>query len=223
MHPASTNPSRGRTFYSLKNRRPVGGGLEVTRGYFQSIRPTFDKLLINIDIATGVTYRAGALIDMYLEFLALRPPVNISSSLGTALSDYNRLKAQRFSTGVSVLAKSPNGDERSYGIYKLTKQGADTLRFQRDGVSNTVASYFAQSNRPLRFPKVICIEVRYATVASIILLMICIDETRHVHSPRVLHCSAWAGGTLRGGSRHSTQGCRICHAITVATVVGNQG
>ncbi|KAF8911853.1 argonaute-like protein [Mucidula mucida] len=163
MHPASTNPSRGRTFYSLKNRRPVGGGLEVTRGYFQSIRPTFDKLLINIDIATGVTYRAGALIDMYLEFLALRPPINISSSLGTALSDYNRLKAQRFSTGVSVLAKSPNGDERSYGIYKLTKQGADTLRFQRDGVSNTVASYFAQSNRPLRFPKVICIETKRGT------------------------------------------------------------
>ncbi|KAF9036079.1 Piwi-domain-containing protein [Hymenopellis radicata] len=160
MQPASTHPSRGRTFYSLKHRVDVGGGLEAIKGFFQSIRPTFDRLIINIDIATGVTYRAGPLLDLFLSFLGAKKPFHVASIFGPALSEHNRLRLQRFSTGLGVLARSPNGDERSYGIYKLTKEGANTLEFERDGVSSTVAGYFAQSNRPLRFPNVICIQTR---------------------------------------------------------------
>jgi eukaryotic translation initiation factor 2C len=69
MGPSQKFPSRGRSFFTDRETWDIGGGYILWRGYFQSVRPAINRMLVNIDIATGVMYKPGALMDLALEFL----------------------------------------------------------------------------------------------------------------------------------------------------------
>ena len=43
-----------RSFFTDGGARNIGGGLVLWRGYFQSIRPAVGRMLINVNISTGV-------------------------------------------------------------------------------------------------------------------------------------------------------------------------
>ncbi|CAE6444858.1 unnamed protein product, partial [Rhizoctonia solani] len=53
MDPILRYPFNARSFFTDKEVRPIGGGIELWRGYFQSVRPGLASMLINIDISTG--------------------------------------------------------------------------------------------------------------------------------------------------------------------------
>lgn len=164
MAPARTYPSRGRSIYSLNGSRPIGQGLEAVRGYFQSIRPTFDRVIINIDISTGVMYRKGPLIDLCLDFFGAPAKSNPSQFLAAtgnrAMPAQQRLLLQRFLSGVQVTAKTASGQWQEYTIHKLTDRSAKDLIFKdKDGKTVSVAQYFQKANQPVRFVDLICIEV----------------------------------------------------------------
>ncbi|KAG8679864.1 hypothetical protein FRC09_018657, partial [Ceratobasidium sp. 395] len=52
MQPIMQYPHNSRSFFTDKEVWRIGGGMELWRGYFQSVRPGLQSMLINIDIST---------------------------------------------------------------------------------------------------------------------------------------------------------------------------
>jgi len=156
MGPNLQFPFNSRSFFTDEGRRPIGGGLELWRGYFQSIRPAQAKMYLNVDIATGIMFKQGPLIQLCLEYLNDKEPRRLSR-----LNDRDRISLQRFITNLRVVT-SHGGRTQTRAIKKLTPQGANAVMFTpRDGgPSQSVADYFRRElNKPLKFPELICIEV----------------------------------------------------------------
>lgn len=165
MDPNEKFPFNVRSFFTDREIKNIGGGIVLWRGYFQSVRPAIGRMVINIDISTGMMYKPGPLIDMALEFFNRnRNEPNILSPAG-GLPDRERLRLQRFLVGVRVLTPHTDATRPPIArvIKKLSSAGADQLSFTMRGPSGatmTVANYFrTQANRPLRFPKLLCVEV----------------------------------------------------------------
>ncbi|KAG6899902.1 hypothetical protein C0993_005481, partial [Termitomyces sp. T159_Od127] len=161
MDPSEKYPFNVRSFFTDKETKNIGMGIVLWRGFFQSVRPGIGRMLINVDISTGMMYRPGNLIDLCLEFFGRQNPNILAPSQG--LPDRERLRLQRFLMGVKVVTphtagSRPNAPPRV--IKKLSSAGANALSFDMDGRKITVADYFrSRENRPLRFPANICVEV----------------------------------------------------------------
>ncbi|KAK7689674.1 hypothetical protein QCA50_007469 [Cerrena zonata] len=159
MEPTIRYPFNVRSFFTKDERQDIGGGLELWRGYFQSVRPAIGKMVINLDISTGVMYRAGPLIELCLQFLGKDKAAVLSPTQG--FPERERLRLQRFVSGLRIT--SPFGPQagRPRGIRKLTAAGASALSFTpRDGPATTVARFFQQTyNRQVRYPNIVCAEL----------------------------------------------------------------
>ncbi|KAJ7500499.1 argonaute-like protein [Mycena galericulata] len=166
MDPSQRFPIKGRSFFTPTETKAIGSGLVLWRGYFQSIRPALGRMLINVDISTGVMYQPGPLIDVCMSFLGIRDPRMLSARM----PDRQRLLLQRFIAGIRVqtrdaaaaAAGAVAGPPRPPRVVrKLSKEGADGVTFvMRGGGSMTVADYFRRiSGRALQFPNLLCVEV----------------------------------------------------------------
>ncbi|KAJ7283579.1 argonaute-like protein [Mycena rebaudengoi] len=163
MEPTMKYPFNVRSFFTNQETKNIGSGLELWRGYFQSIRPAMGKMLINVDISTGTMYKHGPLLALCLEYVGKRDPNALSPKRG--FPDRERLRLQRFISGIRVLTNhaGPGGEVQQTPrvIKKLSTAGASSLTFQmREGQTMTVSDYFQNTqNKPLQFPDVICCEV----------------------------------------------------------------
>lgn len=159
MMPMQTYPFNSRTFFTEVGKKPLKGGVELWRGYFQSVRPAIERILINIDISTGLMYQGGPLIHVALAFLGGGTNPHTLASL----SPTDRLKLQRFLIGVRIETKLtgfPKGPTITRTIKGLTDVGAHEKRFiTHDGSTITVAEYCARQNQPLQYPRLLCVEV----------------------------------------------------------------
>ncbi|KAJ2928490.1 hypothetical protein H1R20_g8598, partial [Candolleomyces eurysporus] len=160
MEPNLNFPFNTRSFFVEQlERRDIGGGIELWRGLFQSLRPGISRMFVNVDIATGIMYKRGPLIGLCLE--ALDRPGGDPNLLAPAsgLPDHARIKLQRFITGLQVTVDKTTGNKKRV-IRSLSKQGADQITFDHNGATMTVARYFQQKlGRPLQYPRVLCAEI----------------------------------------------------------------
>jgi len=161
MDPSEKLPFNVRSFFTSKETKELGGGIVLWRGYFQSIRPGIGRMLVNVDISTGMMYKPGQLIQLCLDFLGQRDPRMLSPARG--MPDRERLRLQRFLSGLKVLTPHTAGARAPIPrvIKKLSTAGASGTSFTlRDGGQITVAQYFqSQANRPLQYPDLLCVEV----------------------------------------------------------------
>ncbi|KAJ7932831.1 argonaute-like protein [Mycena leptocephala] len=158
MGPSQEYPTKGRSFFTPGETRNIGGGLILWRGYFQSIRPAIGRMLINVDISTGVMYQAGPLIDLCLAFVGRNNP----GLLTRQMPDRERVALGRFITGIRVQTQdSASNAVRARVVRRLTKEGANESSFtMRSGRILTVAQYYQETRgRPLQFPALLCVEV----------------------------------------------------------------
>jgi eukaryotic translation initiation factor 2C len=158
MGPSQEYPTKGRSFFTPGETRNIGGGLILWRGYFQSIRPAIGRMLINVDISTGVMYQAGPLIDLCLAFVGRNNPALLTRQM----PDRERVALGRFITGIRVQTQdSASNAVRARVVRRLTKEGANESSFtMRSGRILTVAQYYQETRgRPLQFPALLCVEV----------------------------------------------------------------
>lgn len=166
MEPSLKYPFNVRSFFTDQETKDIGSGMILWRGYFQSVRPAVGRMLINIDISTGVMYKSGPLIDLCLDFLG-KPgnPAFLSPQRG--LPERERHRLGRFLTNIRIITANPKTGQanvRAHNprvIKRLSTQSAKDLRFtMSDGKTQTVADYFRTAySRPLRFPDLLCVEV----------------------------------------------------------------
>lgn len=152
-----------RSFFTDRETKDIGGGLVLWRGYFQSIRPAVGRMLINVDISTGVMYKGGPLLELCKEFIGRPDPNALAPRRG--FPDRERVKLQRFLTGVRIFTRNPEtgviDKRRARIVKKLSAAGANDLTFSlREGGQITVAQYFQRTyRRPLAYRDLPCVEV----------------------------------------------------------------
>lgn len=170
------------------------GGLEIWRGYFQSVRPGIERLTINVDITSAVMFQAGPLLALCLKFLNRGDnPSLLDPRRG--LPDRERIRLQRFLAGLRILVKRAGATtERPMvrSIRKLSSAGADNLTFTtREGVSLTVAEHFRRNGEQLKYPSLICVEVSvFHSLGPCV--DICSDRFGCPDTRRDVHCSQGA-------------------------------
>ncbi|KAL2917525.1 hypothetical protein HK105_202806 [Polyrhizophydium stewartii] len=141
----------GSNFFTPEGRVPLTGGLEVWRGFHQSVRAMMaGHLGINVDVASTV-FRKGeiSVIDYALEVLGVGSP----DELMRLPRLYERLNAEL--KGVNVVTIHRGDQRQRFKISKLSRESARDFVFDsKDGSGKkSVEQYFARDlNVKLRFP-----------------------------------------------------------------------
>ncbi|KAJ7664974.1 ribonuclease H-like domain-containing protein [Mycena rosella] len=141
-------------FYVPSLAKPIGLGVVLCRGFFQSLRPAPYRLLVNVDIHTRAVYLPGPLVDLAREYIE-------THNLRTAPEHKWRRLAQ-FITGIRVEWPVNGSGHMVRTVKGLSKHGANRESFTRrgDGRTQTIAQYFNEVlNRPLRHPDLPCVQV----------------------------------------------------------------
>lgn len=131
-------------------------GLQLWQGYFQSVRPAGDSIMINIDITTGVVFEGGRLIDLCLKHLRANDIKALVPRPNGMLHDRDRYGLQHFTHGLHIQTTIEQHNPRV--VRKFTEFGANKITHKDTG--KTVAQYFHEIiGRRLQYPDIICVEV----------------------------------------------------------------
>lgn len=151
----SRYPTNSKSFFVPSQRRDIGGGVELWRGYFQSVRPAANRLLVNVDVTTAMMYKSGPLLDVCLSFFDARDPRALMPRHGLTPRKLRALS--NFLLNLPVRATHNN---RSRTIKGVSAAGARDLTFDFNGQQTSITAYYQiQENRTLTFPDVICAKV----------------------------------------------------------------
>jgi eukaryotic translation initiation factor 2C len=161
MAPSMRYPSNARSFFTDQETLTIPGGVVLWRGYFQSVRPAINRVLININISTGAMYQPGNLISLCLDFLGRSGQPHALTA--GRLPDRERVRLQNFLKGIKITTPyRTHNPNRQRLVKRLTRESARHRTFDiEDGHTMTVNHYFHnQLNIRLQFPDLICVEVR---------------------------------------------------------------
>lgn len=162
MEPNLRFPFNVRSFFTPEGSRKIGGGIELWRGFFQSIRPGPGRLFLNLDIATCMMYRPGPLIELCLDFFERMDLMrgNFAQFLSpNGMNERDRIRLQKFLTNLRVTVPATTRDKKR-PIRKISDRSASQITFEFQGQNITVARYFQQMGHQIRYPNMFCVEVR---------------------------------------------------------------
>ncbi|KAG2133863.1 ribonuclease H-like domain-containing protein [Suillus cothurnatus] len=142
-------PNNTRAFFTKDaGIQPLGGGLELWRGYFQSVRPTIGKVLVNIDVSTAVMFKQDSFENAALAVLKQNDVRALD--LRPDSPQFRQLKS--FFKGISVTLVHRKGVKKIRGLVP----NAGNFQFE----NTTVKDYFKKAwDRTLRYPNIIGIQV----------------------------------------------------------------
>ncbi|CAG8604515.1 4978_t:CDS:10 [Ambispora leptoticha] len=150
----------GRSFYTPEGSQALYGGVEVWQGYYQSVRPTQNKMMINIDLSATAFYESGNLVQMVVKLLGKRS----ADDLRRGIQDRDRVKIEKSlkNLKIKVTHRGEAVAKRRFKITKLTPKSAAETKFDQgeNGVTD-VASYFNKQYRiRLNHPYLPCVTVK---------------------------------------------------------------
>ncbi|KAG8691676.1 hypothetical protein FRC09_011559, partial [Ceratobasidium sp. 395] len=140
--------------------KDLGKGLMLYRGFFQSVRPAVDRMLVNIDVATGIVFREGTVLDFTMAYLGLRDARQASE-----LSDNQRISLTRILKGIHVVptgGRPPKSgkQQKPKAIKSIDARGAASFMFDRNGTQMSVQQHMEEQHGfRLQYPNVPCVVV----------------------------------------------------------------
>ncbi|PPQ67563.1 hypothetical protein CVT24_002843, partial [Panaeolus cyanescens] len=151
--PNMHHTNNGRAYFPLRDLRDIrdiGYGLQLTRGIFQSVRPSDLKaLVLQLDTCTAAVYKHGDLRDISLGYLGslegerggrhARGPANIRQL--STLSEGEFRSLERFLKKVRVTYKIPGGQPKTKIIHGLVRKAGE-YTFMKDDREITVAEHY---------------------------------------------------------------------------------
>ncbi|RGB43667.1 Piwi domain-containing protein [Rhizophagus diaphanus] len=158
--PSTTFNSVGRIFYTNQDSRPLSGGVKALQGYFQSIRPTPKKMMINIDLHATAFYESDSLVQLVVKILNKRSVDDLRR-----IHDSDRTNLEKCLKNLKIYAThDENALNRRFRIFKVTNTSASNTIFDDNGNQTDVASYFQRTyNIQLLYPFFPCIVIRSGT------------------------------------------------------------
>lgn len=146
-------------FFSRAEFQDIGRGLEVWRGYFQSLRPMVGKMVITLDTRSVAVYKPGPLINVCLAYLERSPEAHPARFLNAnVLNESDRKGLARYLRNLKV--RSTRIDtSMAHTIKNVSVNGADTLLLKTEDREISVAAYYSQvAGYQLRYPSLICVQ-----------------------------------------------------------------
>ena len=159
--PSMRCPIAGRSFYTNDSARPLYGGVEAWQGYYQSIKPTPGKMMINVDLSATVFYESGGLVQMVVKVLGKRSVEDLRR-----ITDRDRAKLDQALKNLKIYVthRGENASKHRLRIIKISNTSASNTKFETEGRQTDVASYFERTyNRRLQYPFLPCVIVRKTT------------------------------------------------------------
>ncbi|TBU32359.1 Piwi-domain-containing protein [Dichomitus squalens] len=146
-------PADARSFYVDSKAKDLRIGLSAWRGFFQSVRPTLGRLIINIDVSHALVYTGGPLVTTMMQYLNLRDSRGLQT---LSPSDFRKLRT--FLKGVVVsITVSPKMRARPISDLVLA---AGQQVFDKDNESWTVQRHFeTKYGKQVRYPKYVGVKV----------------------------------------------------------------
>jgi eukaryotic translation initiation factor 2C len=151
-----------RLFYTNDGAQSLYGGIEAWKGYFQSIRPTPGKIMINVDLSTTAFYESCGLVQMVVKVLGKRSVEDLRR-----ITDRDRAKIDKALKNLKIYVthRGENASKRRLKITKISNTSASNTKFEIEGRQTDVASYFERTyNRRLQYPFLPCVIVRKSTL-----------------------------------------------------------
>ncbi|KAG1821113.1 Piwi domain-containing protein, partial [Suillus subaureus] len=153
-------PNNGRAYFTSGGSKDLRGGLQLFRGFFQSVRPAIGRVLVNVDISAAAMYKPGPFMDIALEVLNIRGNARAlsykkHSKEWNILSQFFRNVLVDIKLPKKTVTKKIVGLVEAAGRFPFTQE-------QEDGSSlpTTVADYYYKTyNIRLSFPDIIGIEL----------------------------------------------------------------
>ncbi|CAG8607400.1 5899_t:CDS:10, partial [Diversispora eburnea] len=139
------------------------GGIEMKQGFYQSIRPGWNQLVINVDICATTFYPEGPLIDVVPKIL--KHPRDKHEKTRDELRrglEKREIDALNWYLKGSMVCVTHRGDNRKpkYKVSFLTSEPADIAKFKQDNRDITVSQYFKeQYGKPLQYGRLPCVVV----------------------------------------------------------------
>lgn len=135
---------------------PISGALDVWKGFFFSLRPSYGRLLLNVDTSATAFMAGGDLIPLVRDFLGMGPQEPLNTLEGRA-----RDAVQTFLRLARVEATHRGEMRRKYKVLGLSPVAAGRLMFDKDdGSKQSVADYFKERyGLTLRYPQLPCVQV----------------------------------------------------------------
>ncbi|KAG8691771.1 hypothetical protein FRC11_010125 [Ceratobasidium sp. 423] len=136
----SNYPLKGSSFFmDIQGvSRDLKRGFKLYRGFFQSVRPAIGRMLVNIDIATGVVFQPISVLEFAMEFLKLRDPRDLGH-----LQEAQLISLTRVLKGVKVFATIGRRTETAKSIKSVHRNGPDNYMFEKDGQQVSVLVSFS--------------------------------------------------------------------------------
>ncbi|KAG0005891.1 Eukaryotic translation initiation factor 2C [Entomortierella chlamydospora] len=165
--PAMAHVTIGRAFYTSAARQALSGPLEAWRGYYQSVRPACDKMMINIDTTATAFFQSGPLIEIVVKILGLRTP----EDLRRTVPPVNWLRVEKAIKGLCIQVSHRQRAKKTLKIFGMTKTAARDTLFKlnvdpKDGSAPSqqreidIVNYFKETyNITLSYPSLPCVTV----------------------------------------------------------------
>ncbi|ETW76417.1 hypothetical protein HETIRDRAFT_480543 [Heterobasidion irregulare TC 32-1] len=132
-----------RSVFSSEGKRSIGRGLELWRGFYQSIRPTVGKMVVNIDTTTSAIYSSVLLPEFAMEFLGIRD-VRELTRLTPQNPQWKNLKAVLRNVRITTVV--PAHSARRSRVIKDLVPHAGEYEFDKDGVG-MIKDYYRQTHQ----------------------------------------------------------------------------
>ncbi|KAF8840966.1 Piwi-domain-containing protein [Paxillus ammoniavirescens] len=163
-------PNNVKAFFCREaGSKSLGGGLEIFKGFFQSVRPALKSLLVNVDTSCGVIYQDGPMIEVILGFLGTSHPraLNIDSTS----PDWSKLR--HFFKSILVTFTHRKGKKKIASL--VPRAGSVEFEREKDGVTQrtTIQAYFREAyNISLKYPDALGVELGRGTIVPVELCIV---------------------------------------------------
>jgi len=142
----------GRNFFSAEGAKSIGEGAELWFGYHQSLRPTQSGLTLNVDTANTAFISEMSMMDFVNESFGGR-------GIPNSLNHGQYMVLSKTLKGIKVNVTHRN-TKKTFRIIGLSKNSAAETYFEKeDGSKESVARYFQNNYRALRYPQLPCLHV----------------------------------------------------------------
>ncbi|KAF8624328.1 hypothetical protein AX17_007156 [Amanita inopinata Kibby_2008] len=113
--------------------------LEIWRGYYQTVRPTYDRLIINVDLTVGIIIPSRSLNDIFSSYLRQRDTRGL---LGLKKDSPNVRTLKTFSKGLKFTIDLPGHKDKKPKSINDIIVDAGEVTFDKGGEEVTVANHF---------------------------------------------------------------------------------
>ncbi|KAJ7929277.1 hypothetical protein B0H13DRAFT_2310739 [Mycena leptocephala] len=129
------NPTNnGRAYFSPAGKRSLPGtGVELWRGFFQSVRPTIGRMIVTIDTSMAAVYESGPLLDVAMSVL------NVRSTRDLALQDDRDPNFRKLQNHFkNRLIKTKTTGDKTKTIHAIEKGPIGRYMFSKDGRETSI-------------------------------------------------------------------------------------